>query len=85
MKVIRDTKFENKVFILEEVIFINCELVSCDLFYSGGDFEWAGTTLSQCRVHFRGPAANTKVLMVLLGMADKGLSTMSPAVSTSVQ
>src|SRR5579864_5076370 len=61
-------QFQNKTFVVEECYFINCVLVECDLFYSGGDSEWVNTSFQNCRGHWRGAAGMTFRLMQLLGM-----------------
>jgi hypothetical protein len=66
LKIIENQKLERGKFVLEEVVFINCEVIECDLFYSGGDFEWTNTTFRSCRFHFRGPAANTRSLIFMM-------------------
>jgi hypothetical protein len=67
------TKYEGKTlekqaFVLEEVVFVNCILKDCDLFYSGGDSEWIGAQFQNCRWHWRGPALKTIQMAQLLGM-----------------
>ena len=66
MRAYEDQNMSDQSFILEEVVFIRCRLKNCDLFYSGGDFEWVETNFEGCRFHWRGPAKNT--LMLLQGM-----------------
>ena len=68
MRVHRDKTFTNQEFTAEEVAFINCQLRDCDLFFSGGDFDWQGTNFVNCRFHFRGPAKNTIALCQQIGM-----------------
>jgi hypothetical protein len=67
------TKYEDKTYerqslIVEESFFVNCVLRDCDLFYSGGDFEWVNVRFENCRWHFRGPALKTTQMMQLIGM-----------------
>jgi hypothetical protein len=71
MRVHRDKTITNQEFILEEVAFINCILRDCDLFYSGGDFDWQGGQFQNCRFHFRGAAKNTVTLCQQIGMIGK--------------
>jgi hypothetical protein len=67
-------KFENqtltnKLLIVEDCVFINCQLNNCDLFYSGGDFEIVGKfAQNNCRWHFRGGALKTVQLQHAIGM-----------------
>jgi hypothetical protein len=68
MRVYRDKTLTNQEFNLEEVAFINCIVRDCDLFYSGGDFDWQGGQFQNCRFHFRGPAKNTLLLFQMTGM-----------------
>lgn len=67
------TKYEGEklakaTFVVEECFFVNCVLTDCDLFYSGGDLEWANTSFENCRWHWRGPAGRMANLMKMLGM-----------------
>jgi hypothetical protein len=67
------TKYEGKtlnkaVFVVEECCMINCHLVDCDLFYSGGDFELLNVRFDNCRWHFRGQALKTIQLQQAIGM-----------------
>jgi hypothetical protein len=79
------TKYENKqmaksTFVMEDCFFVNCVLTDCDLFYSGGDVEWANLQFVNCRWHFRGQALKTVQLMVQLGMLKPGqLPQVPPA------
>jgi hypothetical protein len=66
VKVHEDKNLNNQSFVLDETVFIRCHLKNCDLFYSGGDFEWVETQMENCRFHWRGPAKN--MLGMLLGM-----------------
>ncbi len=59
---------ENQPIEVDECIFVNCVLVECDLFYSGGDFEWQATKFENCRWHFRGPAQRTFNLLAQIGV-----------------
>ena len=68
MQTLKDQKFENQSFVLDEVCFINCVLKNCDLYYSGGDFEWINTNMESCRFHWRGPAKNTLALFQAIGL-----------------
>jgi hypothetical protein len=68
-------KYEGKTlskqaFIVEECFFLNCVLNDCDLFYSGGDPDWANVKFENCRWHFRGPARQTMQLMQMVGMLN---------------
>ena len=66
-------KYENKtltkaVFVVEECCIINCHLIDCDLFYSGGDFELLNVRFENSRWHFRGQALKTIQLQQTIGM-----------------
>lgn len=70
------TKFEGKtltgaVFVVEDSFFLNCVLRDCDLFYSGGDFEFVNLQMENCRWHFRGPALKMTQLMQMIGMLQQ--------------
>ncbi len=67
METYRKQDFQGKSFILEEVTFLECKLSDCDLYYSGGDFEWVNSNFENCRFHWRGPAKNTLALLQVMG------------------
>lgn len=68
MKIYRNQTLDGLYLELETVTFIDCILVNCDLYYSGGDYEWVRTSFTDCRFHWRGPANNTARLMQSLNM-----------------
>jgi hypothetical protein len=68
METYRNQNFQGKSFILEDVVFVKCKLIDCDLYYSGGDSEWVETHFENCRFHWRGPAKNTLALLQGMGM-----------------
>ena len=68
METYKNQNFHGKSFILEEVAFVNCKLTDCDLYYSGGDFDWTETQFDGCRFHWRGPAKNMFALAQAIGM-----------------
>jgi hypothetical protein len=72
METYRNQNFQGNSFILENVVFLKCKLSDCDLYYSGGDFEWTETFFENCRFHWRGSAKNTLALLQAMGM------TMTP-------
>ena len=67
METYRNQNFQGKSFILDEVTFLECKLSDCDLYYSGGDFEWVNSNFENCRFHWRGPAKNMLALLQLIG------------------
>jgi hypothetical protein len=68
MHVHEDKNMSNQSFVLEETVFRRCRLKNCDLFYSGGDFEWEETNFENCRFHWRGPAKNTFAMLQGFGL-----------------
>jgi hypothetical protein len=88
MRIIRGKKFSGESFVLEETVFIDCTLENCDLFYSGGDFEWSNTKFLNCQFRWRGGAKNTVVLLIATGLLKPEAKPAPPATmppSTSVQ
>jgi hypothetical protein len=67
METYKNQNFQGKSFILEDVVFVSCKLHDCDLYYSGGDFEWTNCQFENCRFHWRGPAKNAVTLLQVLG------------------
>jgi hypothetical protein len=80
IKTYRDKTINNDSFILDEVVFFNCTLKNCDLFYSGGEFQLVESRLDNCRIHFRGAARNTQGLMMTLGMLKAPLQLPAQAI-----
>ena len=74
---------EKQILIVEETYIVNSVLRDCDLFYSGGDFEWANANYVNCRWHFRGPALKTMQLMQTLVMLKQQQTPPVSQVSSS--
>jgi hypothetical protein len=68
MQTYRDKTLCNQTIELEEVAFVNCQVRDCDVFYSGGDFDWQASNFVNCRFHFRGPAKNAVALLQSIGL-----------------
>jgi hypothetical protein len=68
METYRSQNLQGKSLILEEVAFVKCKLIDCDLYYSGGDFDWTETQFENCRFHWRGAAKNMFALAQIMGM-----------------
>ena len=68
MKIYQDKSISDQIFVLEENVFMNCTLKNCDVFYSGGDFEFVNLKLDNTRMHFRGAAKSALQLANTLGM-----------------
>lgn len=83
MKTYHGKILKDESFILDEVVFIDCKLANCHLFYSGGDFEWTNTTFENCHFHFRGPAKNTQSLIQFLQQAQQ--TAPQSTASTKIQ
>lgn len=78
-------KFAKGAFVIEDCFFVNCVLTDCDLFYSGGDFDWASTKFeANCRWHFRGPALKTMQFLQLIGMVKAQHGPASPPASSKM-
>jgi hypothetical protein len=74
---------EKQSFVVEECFFVNCVLRDCDLFYSGGDFDWINGQFQNCRWHWRGSAAKTLQLAQALGLMKPPQAPPSVPVSSS--
>ena len=83
MQVYQRKVFNNQSFILEEVVFIECELKDCDLFFSGGDTEWVNTKFDNCRFHWRGAAKSTFALLQNMGILPQQPPAPTPPTSTA--
>jgi hypothetical protein len=70
---------ENQSIDVDESYFVNCVLKECDLFFSGGDFEWQATKFENCRWHFRGSALRTFNLLTQIGVLKQPQATQQPA------
>lgn len=68
METHREQNFAGRSFVLDDVVFIGCQLKDCDLYFSGGDFEWINTKFDACRFHWRGPAKSTVALLHAIGL-----------------
>jgi hypothetical protein len=84
MKIYRDKSISEQTFVLEEVAFFDCTLKDCDIFYSGGDFEFVNLKLDNTRFHFHGAAKQTQILFQSLGMIP-GASRVSSQAGMSSQ
>jgi hypothetical protein len=79
MQTYKKQSFEDRTFVLEETVFIECQLKNCDLYYSGGDIEMVNTKMENCPFHFRGPARNTAGLLKTFGMLREPNQQQIPA------
>jgi hypothetical protein len=83
IKVYEDKTLNDQSFVLDDVVFIRCRLKNCDLFYSGGDSEWANTAFENCRFHWRGAAKNTFALLQSMGILPQQPPAPAPPASTA--
>jgi hypothetical protein len=83
METYRNQSFQGQSFILEEVAFVRCKLTDCDLYYSGGEFDWVETQFEGCRFHWRGAAKNMFTLAQAIGMIKLPAPPQSLIVSTA--
>ncbi len=84
MKIYKDKTMSEQTFVLEESVFIECTLRNCDLFYSGGDFEFVNLKMDNCRFHWREAAKSSLLLFQTIGMLREQ-SQLPPQVSMSSQ
>lgn len=85
METYRNQNFQGKSFILEEVAFVKCNLTDCDLYYSGGDFDWMDTRMDGCRFHWKGSAKNTIALLQVIGALKPPQTPAQSSMPTSGQ
>ena len=64
--------YRNEAFDIDECFFLDCHLIECDLFFSGGDVEMVNTPSENCRFHPRVPALKTIQLLQAMGMLKVG-------------
>lgn len=81
ISVYEDKTLSDQSFILDEVVFIRCRLKNCDLFYSGGDYEWVDTAMENCRFHWRGAAKNSVALFQQLQLMNQQANKPVPPAS----
>lgn len=62
---------EKNSLVIEECHFIHCVLRDCDLFYSGGNFQWKETRFENCRFSFSDAAQRSQNLFQTLGLMKK--------------
>jgi hypothetical protein len=67
------TRYQNQtlagqVFQMEDCWFVNCTLVDCKMFYSGGRAMWENTSFQNCEWKFQGEALATIQLLNLIGL-----------------
>ncbi len=67
------TKYEgqtltNQAFQMEECWFVNCTLVNCAMFYSGGRAMWENTNFQNCQWKFQEQALATIQVLTLIGL-----------------
>jgi hypothetical protein len=68
----KNEKFEKQTVYLDGCAFYDCEFVQCTLVYSGIiPVTLVGCTLSNCRMEFAGPAANTLQYLYSLSRVNK--------------
>lgn len=84
MKIYEDKNISDQTFVLEDTVFKNCTLKNCDVFYSGGDFEFLNLQLDNTRFHFRGAAKQAQILFHSLGMLREP-SQVPPQINLSSQ
>lgn len=83
VRVYQGKNFHDESFILDECVFLDCSLKNCDLFYSGGDCEWANSTFENCRFHWRGAAKNCFALFQMLNIMSQQAGKPTPPASTT--
>jgi hypothetical protein len=70
MRIFDALLFDKTRVTVDETDFRNCTITNCELTYSGGTFGWANTTMKNCRLVLRGPAAITVSFLEKFGLVD---------------
>jgi len=83
IKVYQGKTLNDQSFVLEDCVFLDCVLKNCDLFFSGGDTEWANTRFEGCRFHWRGSAKSTIAMLQVMGVLPLQPPQPTPPASTA--
>ena len=83
METYRNQTLQGKSIVLDEAVFLKCKIIDCDLYYSGGDFEWVESQFENCRYHMRGSAQRTLMLAQLIGIVKPQQQLQAPAPSST--
>jgi len=70
MRTIEGICFDKTRVIIDDTDFRKCTITNCELIYSGGTFGWTDTSMRNCRLVFRGPAALTVSFLEKFALVD---------------
>lgn len=83
MKSFKNQNLKDMALDLDQIFLDTCVLSNCDLFYSGGDFEFQNASFENCRFHFRGAARNAQMMFQMIGLLKQVTpQTNLPSLST---
>lgn len=75
MRTLEDIEFDRTTVTLDDTQLRSCTLTNCVVIYSGGKFGWTESSISNCQIVLKGPAALTVSFLEkfrLINPADKG-------------
>ena len=72
VETVQDSLFESETVVIDGRVFLHCQLINCELRYSGGPFQMVDTLVSGCEWAFGGAARRTmEVLHKFNVLADE--------------
>jgi hypothetical protein len=72
MQTVENQTLAGATITLDDKHYVNCQLTSCRLVYSGGDFVLTETKIENCQVMLAGAAQRTAGLLAVMGALKPG-------------
>ena len=79
---VQDRLFDSEVVIIDGRAFLHCQLINCELQYSGGPFTMTDTLVSGCQWAFGGAARRTMEVLTKFDVLDNEERGIEPAVES---
>jgi hypothetical protein len=70
MKTVQGKTLNRTTVVVDDTEFVNCAITNCELVYSGGPFGWVETSIDNCLITLRGPAAFSAGFLEKFGLID---------------